>query len=166
MLLSAPFLLAILKYLACRPRRSQWNRESGQSLAELALLLPVLLITVMGIIEISRVGYFSMEVANAARAGVQYGAQNSATASDSTGMQTAAMNDAANISGLTATGSHSCKCSDGSSTACLSNTCSSGTRLLEYVTVTTTVTINSLYKYPGIPQTFALNGASTERVAR
>ena len=166
MLLSAPFLLAILKYLADKPSRADRNRQKGQSLAELALLLPIILVSVMGIIEVSRVSYFAIQVANAARAGVQYGAQNSTTASDTTGMQNAAINDAVNITGLSASANHFCKCSDGTSTACLSNTCSAGTRLLEYVNVTTSVTVNSLFKYPGIPQTYALNGASTERVAR
>jgi len=166
MLLSAPFLLAILKYLAKKPHRAHRNRQSGQSLAELALMLPIVLVSLMGIIEISRVSYFSIEVCNAARAGVQYGAQNSTTAGDTTGMVTAAKNDAVNVTGLSASASHSCKCSDGSSTTCLSNTCSAGTRLLEYVNVTTSVTINSLFKYPGIPQSYALNGAATERVAR
>lgn len=166
MIFSAPFLLAILKYMSGKPQRSQRNHERGQSLAELALLMPILMISMMGIIEISRVAYYSIEVSNAARAGVQYGAQNSATASDSTGMQTAATNDAANITGLVATGSHFCKCSNGGSTSCLSNTCTSGTRLLEYVNVTTSVTVNALFRYPGIPRTFTLSGSSTERVAR
>src|SRR5580704_13108987 len=62
-------------------------RECGQSLIELAFVIPFLLL--VGIIEIGRFAFYSIVVANAARAGAQYGAQSLATAADTTGISTA-----------------------------------------------------------------------------
>jgi hypothetical protein len=65
---------------------------------------------------------------------------------------------------VTASASYACKCSNGSTTSCTSNTCSAGTHLEEYVTVSTSYTMSSLFKYPGIPQTYTLSGYATMRV--
>jgi hypothetical protein len=126
-------------------------------------MLPVILATMMGAIEIGRVAYASIEVCNAARAGVAYGAQNEGNAANTSTMEAAALADV-NLTGMTATANYSCKCSNGSTTSCTSNTCTSGTHLEEYVTVTTSYSMNSLFKYPGIPQTFTLSGSDTMRV--
>jgi Flp pilus assembly protein TadG len=139
--------------------------ERGQSLAEIALTLPVILLTMVGAVEIGRVAYASVEVCTAARAGVQYGALNETNAANTTAMQQAAINDA-NLKGISASASNSCKCSNGSTTSCTSDTCTSGTHLEEYVTVTTSYSMNSLFKYPGIPQTYTLSGYATMRVSQ
>jgi len=157
-----------------RPRGSDRARQgnriakhfistAGQNLTEIALMLPVLLLTLIGTIEIGRVAYASIEVSTAARAGVAYGSQSEATAGNTSGMETAATNDV-NLTGMTASANYSCKCSNGSSTSCTSSTCTTGTRLEEYVTVTTSYTMDSLFRYPGIPQTFTLSGFATMRV--
>jgi Flp pilus assembly protein TadG len=44
--------------------------RSGQSVAEMALLTPLLLLMLVGTIEIGRFAYYGIEVSNAARAGV------------------------------------------------------------------------------------------------
>jgi Flp pilus assembly protein TadG len=49
--------------------RAIWRSEKGQSLVELALLTPILLLLVVGIVEMGRYATLSIEVANAARAG-------------------------------------------------------------------------------------------------
>jgi Flp pilus assembly protein TadG len=135
----------------------------GQSLTEIALTLPVILVTMVGAIEIGRVAFYSIEVCNAARAGVAYGSQNEGNAGNTTAMQDAALNESS-LSGMTATATSSCKCSNGSTTSCTSNTCAGGTHLEEYVSVTTSYTMKSLFKYPGIPQSYALSGYQTMRV--
>src|ERR1700730_5920845 len=71
--------------------------ERGQSLVELAFVLPVLLLLLVGIIEIGRFAYYSILVSNAARAGAQYGAQSLAAAADTTGTSNAGTNDATGI---------------------------------------------------------------------
>ncbi len=68
--------------------------DSGQAIIEMMILLPIFLVLMIGTVEFGRLAYAYIEVADAARAGVQYGAQNRATASDTAGMQQAALNDA------------------------------------------------------------------------
>ncbi len=68
-------------------------REHGQSLVELAFVVPLLLLLLVGIIEIGRFAFYSILVSNAARAGAQYGAQSLASASDTVGIAAAANRD-------------------------------------------------------------------------
>jgi Flp pilus assembly protein TadG len=145
--------------------------EQGQALVEMALVIPLLLLMLVGVIEFGRIAYFSIEVSNAAHAGVQYGAQSRASAADNAGMVQAALNDGQNVSGLIATASHSCVCSNGSATPpsapnCALSDCSSGQRLTVYVQVNTSATVSPLIQYPGVPASFSLSGQAIMRVAQ
>jgi len=85
--------------------------QSGQSLYEMALLTPVLLVLLLGVIELGRFAYISILVANAARAGAAYGAQSLTHSLDATDILAAADNDfknnAQNVSLLTVQGGFS-----------------------------------------------------------
>ena len=135
---------------------------AGQALVELALTLPILVLLMVGIADIGFYAYVAIQVSNAAHAGVQYGAQNHATASDTPGMQAAAIEDAANLTGMTATPSHFCSCSDGTSSNCTAGSCT--TRMIEFVQVKTTATMHPLIPYPGFPSTLTLTGEAIMRV--
>src|SRR5580704_17094438 len=91
-----------------RVSHSRLTSDSGQGLIALALTLQLLILILLGGAEFARFAWASIEAANAARAGAQYGAQTDITANDTAGIQTAALNDGVNLSGLTATPSHSC----------------------------------------------------------
>ncbi|GAC1425360.1 MAG: hypothetical protein NVSMB5_19650 [Candidatus Velthaea sp.] len=144
-------------------RRS--NRfESGQALAEIALITPLLLLLLIGSIEYGRYMHFGIMIGNAARAGVQYGSQNAATAADVAGMQTAALVDAENLSGVTATASSYCKCADGTTSTCAVTDCSASHRLT-YVQVLTAGTFTSILSYPGIAGSLAINAQATMQVS-
>jgi Flp pilus assembly protein TadG len=145
--------------------RAILRTETGQSLVEFAILTPVVLLLLVGAIEIGRLAYLSILVNNAAHAGVQYGAQNLATAADNTGMQTAALNDGQNIAGLTAAASHYCTCANGSSSSCLATDCAGSHRLV-YVQVNTTGVFRSMIGYPGLPASYTVNGQAVLRVAQ
>jgi len=67
--------------------------QSGQSLYEMALLTPLLLTVLLGVIEIGRYAYISILVANAARAGAAYGAQSLPQSADGVDIVAAADND-------------------------------------------------------------------------
>jgi Flp pilus assembly protein TadG len=67
--------------------------QAGQSLVELALLTPLLLVMVLGSIEFGRYAYLSILVGNAAHSGALYGAQSNLTAANVAGICTAAEND-------------------------------------------------------------------------
>lgn len=123
---------------------------SGSALAELVIIAPMLLLLLVGLIEGGRAADFAIRIGNAARAGVQYGAQNHVTAADASGMQTAATNDA-NVPGVTAAASYFCQCEDGSASTCgQASACSANHQSL-YVKVTATGTMPSPLNYSFLP---------------
>lgn len=83
-----------------RTWRGILRSQSGQSLVELAFLTPVLLLLLIGTVEMGRYTSLSIMIGNSARAGAQYGAQNTTTAGDKGGIQSAALADLKDISGL------------------------------------------------------------------
>lgn len=156
------------------PTRQRWitklihrlNRahDHGQSLVEISLMLPVLFLLLLGAAQFGYLFYAHIEVTNAARAGVQYGAQNHATASDNPGMTLAALQDGTNISTLSVTPSHSCACSGGTGTStCTVGDCP-GYRILEYVQVNTSAVVTPPVHLLGTPTTYTLNGLAIMRV--
>jgi Flp pilus assembly protein TadG len=156
------------------PRRSLRRiaeADHGGALVELALTLPVLFAVLLGSAEFGRLAYVAIEVNNAARAGVAYGAQNTTTAANTAGIQTAATNDGADISGvkpigLAATATLSCTCSDGKTTITCANTtaCISPYHVEEFLNVTTTATMDPTIHVPGLPTTYAMTGTATMQV--
>ncbi len=141
--------------------------QSGQALLEVALVTPLLLLLAVGIIEIGRYAYYSILVADAARAGAQYGAQNLATAADTNGIKAAAENDGQNLTALTVKVNHECGCTGSSiGNTCPATACASPNHALVYVKVTVTGTFNSLFKYPGIPQSIDCDSTELMRVAQ
>jgi Flp pilus assembly protein TadG len=170
-------------------RREDLRSQLGQTLLEIALLLPVLLLMGLGVIEMGRYAYISILVANAARAGAAYGAQSGATSVDTPGIQTAADNDfrnnGQNVSNLTVTSSVSCGCDNGGTltvdyttasgcsdasnpgvtaviSACVPPTGSG--HWVAMVSVTASGTFNSLFSYPGIPSSVSVSKTATMRV--
>lgn len=145
-----------------REIRRAKDHEAGQALVETALLVPLLITILVGAAEMARVAYAAIEVANAAHAGAQYGAQNGYTASDTTGIATAASNDAFNLTGITTTSSYTCVCSDGTASTCQTSDCSSS-HIEETLTVNTSVTIDPLIHLPGLPTTYTLKGQAIQK---
>ena len=160
--------------------------ERGQSVLEIALLMPVLCLLLLGIIEMGRYAEISILVSNAARAGVQYGAQNPATAADNTGIQTAALNDAQNgcqgsstsncltvvpVANTPTMGYALCGCSGSTPT---NGNCVNppppplcpGSEWLVYVRVNTTGSFKPIFGYPGIPNPVTISSVAQMRVAQ
>ncbi len=153
-----------LDYASPTPRagRPRWLSR-GQAAVELALCMPLLLALFIAVAETGRAFYIAISVSNAARAGVQYGAQNLSTAGDDAGMRQAAINDAPNIAGMTVIATHFCKCSDGSASTCLSTDCTGGYRLL-YAQVNTSAQYTPVINYAGIMHTTTVPGLAVMRV--
>ena len=143
------------------------NRKSarGQASVELALSIPLLLMMFLVVVETGRAFYIAISVANAARAGVQYGSQNLTTAADSAGMQTAAANDAPNIVGMTTAATHFCVCSDGTASTCAATDCAGSHRLI-YTQVNTSAPYSPLINFMGILPTMTVPGQAVMRVAQ
>ncbi len=157
------------------PRPRRWRRRilvhpgasRGQSLVELALVVPLLLLLMVGIIEIGRFAYYSILVSNAARAGAQYGAQSLATAADAAGIMTAAKNDAGVAAGLTVTSTQRCGCDGaGLSGVCPATVCVLPNHPLVYVQVRAVGAFPSLFRYPGLPATISVTTVEEMRVAQ
>lgn len=138
-------------------------REGGGALAETAMTAPLLVVLVVGAVEFARVAYASIEVVNAARAGVSYGARSGLTASDTAGITWAATNDGVNIPGMTVTNiALGYVCSDGSASTGASTDCANS-HIEETVTVQTQVKMNPLIHVPGLPATYTLNGSAIQK---
>ena len=146
--------------------RNAARDDKGQAFVELALVLPVFVLLLVGAAEVGRIAFASIEVSNAARAGVSYGAQNHATASDITGIQTAATQDGPELSGMQAVATQSCTCSSGTTITCsnAATLCLSPNRIIEYVQVQTSANVATVFKFPGIPSTVTLGGYAIMRV--
>jgi Flp pilus assembly protein TadG len=160
----------------------QLRSESGQSLLELALLTPILLILVIGLAEMGRFAYFDILVGNAARAGAAWGAQSLPTSADAADISTAAQTDfknGAGLAGLTVTSSNVCGCDNGgtftAAAACSgagAGTCATG-HWVVLVKVTASGTFSPIFTYPAgglfgflnIPS-LTLSSTATERVAQ
>lgn len=167
------------------------RKERGSALVELALVVPLLCLVLIGAAELGRIAYYSIEVADAARAGVAFGSASTGTA-DFTDMKTAATAAAPDISNLTfpspPTGNSytpcTCEtintstgvivstaiaiCGGTSSTAasqCPQNTAAGTTNVVaNYVQLWTQAKISTMFNYPGLPTSYTLNGYAKMRV--
>jgi Flp pilus assembly protein TadG len=157
--------------------------QSGQSLVELALIAPILLILLIGLVEMGRYAYISILVGNAAHAGVSYAAQSLPQSMDLNGITTAADNDFQNngqpVGNLIVSPPvTACGCdSDGtiaSASSCTGNgagVCITGQWVVT-VSVTASGTFNPLFGYTQplfgylAIQPINLSSTATERVAQ
>ncbi len=139
--------------------------EHGSSLVELAAVMPVFVLLLLGAIDFGRAYYLSMEIAGAAQSAAVYGTQNP---TDTAGMQSAALLDVPNAANAkVSSATYGCECSDGSSyspscaatPACTSNT------LVYRVNVTVTATYTPLFPWPGIPSSISFSSSAAMRSA-
>ena len=141
------------------------RRSRGQAAVELALSVPLLLMMFLVVVETGRAFYIAISVANAARAGVQYGAQSLTTANDNAGMQLAASNDAPNLTSMTATASHFCVCANGTASTCLATDCAGSHRLV-YTQVITAAPYTPLINFMGVLPAMSVPGKALMRVVQ
>jgi Flp pilus assembly protein TadG len=137
--------------------------DRGNALIELAIGMTVLTTIILGAAEFGRIAYAAIEVNDAAHAGAAYGAISRTYAADNASVITAAKRDATDVSGMTATAVYWCQCSDGSASTCGVLDCT-GTRIIEYVTVNTSGTVDPLVYVPGLPKSYTVTGHAVMRV--
>lgn len=143
--------------------------ETGQALIETALTMSLLILMLVGAADFAQLAYVSIEVSNAAKAAVQYGASSAGAAQDGTGITLAATNDASYLTGLTVPViTTSCTCANPSytPTSCTDNsTCLNGnTTMLESLTVRTQVTFQPFFHVPVLAQSITLRGWANQMV--
>jgi Flp pilus assembly protein TadG len=140
--------------------------QSGQAATELALVVPVLAVLLVGGADFARAFYFNQEVVAAARAGAQYGSQSASTATDTGGISAAALANGTNVPGLSATSS-TCTCESPTptgQTGCGTGYCAGANAAASYVTVNTTATFKTLVSYPGIPHITTMSGKAIMQI--
>jgi Flp pilus assembly protein TadG len=150
--------------------------DAGNAVIELAFLLPILATMIIGITDLGRYAYASIEVANAAHQGAMYGAQSRITACDDKGMRATAQADASDLSGLTVSvsgyTSHQncttlamCACSNTPQTLASCSTISCGVnRVVPYVQVNTQATVNPIFNVSWFPSSLTVYGQAIMRV--
>jgi Flp pilus assembly protein TadG len=141
--------------------RNSLAGQSGTSLPETALVLPVLILMLTGLVDLGRAYYYAISVSSAAHAAAVYGVQNP---TDVQGMMSAASASAPDISSLNTNASYGCECHDGTSAvADCSAPPSCSENYVNYVAVTTSATFQTIIPYPGLPSSFTLQGNARMR---
>jgi Flp pilus assembly protein TadG len=129
-----------------RLRRS----SKGGAALELAVVFPLLLLLIVGVVDYGRMYFTSVTVANAARAGAEYGVQGGIQSMDTVAQKTIAKSDGAEAAGtLWIKPRVYCQCG-GTANACAS-VCSGGAAPDVFIEITATDTISTLLPYPGLP---------------
>ncbi len=135
--------------------------NSGGAALELAVVAPLLFLLVIGAVDYGRVFFTSITVANAARAGAEYGAQSVAVSPDTAGMRTFAQGDGQDAGQLAVAARQYCKCAGADHTC--STVCADGTVPEVYVEVTATKQLAMFLKYPGLADTVTIVRKATFR---
>ncbi|GAC1303880.1 MAG: hypothetical protein NVS2B3_14100 [Vulcanimicrobiaceae bacterium] len=162
--------------------------ESGAAIIELVVMSPLLLLLLLGTIEVGGYMYNSIALGNAARAGVQYGAQDRSaanpTAIDASGanvIASYAQRDAADLAkrniATTFTPKLICYCDssmavalDGTparpETSCSgASTCALGDPRDVFIEVTATATYPPLVSLPGLPNPYVITRAARQQLS-
>lgn len=146
--------------------------DNGSSMVETALVLcflggPLFI----GTVEIASVIYSSIEVANAAHAGATYGMMSSSFASNTSGIQTAAQNEAADFgANLSATPTvfWACNTAEGgtqySTQSAADTACTGSSHPLEFIQVVATATATPAVHFSLLPSSFSLSSTSVMEV--
>jgi Flp pilus assembly protein TadG len=115
---------------------------------EFALVTPLLLLALAGVLNYAMALRTASCLTDAARIGAWYGSQSLTNVSNAAGMQAAALAAAPGIAGMTASAVKSCKCPGGASVSC-TGSCSGG-HMLIYAQVTTQATSHTFFNYSGL----------------
>ncbi len=126
--------------------------QLGQSLVEIALILPVLLTIISGTVDVGRLAYAYITIGNASYAGAQYASQSPEQSLDSTGIQVAVAAGTTTLYG--ATGSNP-------SVASTTGTDPYGH---QFVSVSVTFVFAPVVPYPVLPSSISISRTVRMRV--
>lgn len=162
--------------LLTRPRLAHWQQrfrarslrdDSAMSAVEFAIIAPVLLLMAVGVVDYGEAAFRSMQVQNAAQAGIQYAAVHGYQVS---GITAAVQSTGAPGISVSSGPTQFCGCPTTTnsvptltSTPCGSD-CADGTVSGTYVTLTAAATYTTLISYPLIPTSFAFSSQATVRI--
>jgi Flp pilus assembly protein TadG len=116
---------------------------------ELAVVFPILLLLIIGVADYGRVFFTSITVANAARAGAEFGTRNAGAVTDTAAMNAFAQADGNEVGTIDFTTRTYCQC--GSAAQACTSFCTGGVAPDVFVEVIASKTVRTLLKYPGLP---------------
>jgi Flp pilus assembly protein TadG len=152
--------------VARRIRHGGLFNSRGTAAVEFALVAPILILMLVGILDFGTAYWEKTAVDDAAWAGAVYAAVNGYSG-NSSGIS-GAMTSASGLTSITASvGSafYGCPTSTGITTASSSSTsCSSGGSARTYLPVTASAQYKLLLSYPGFPSTLTLTSTATARI--
>jgi Flp pilus assembly protein TadG len=144
--------------------KTSFKKQTGAVLIEMAIMLPIFTVIMLGALDFSRLFFAAIELGNAVTAGVQYGARATSMANNTSGISSTVANDAANLTGVSATSTSYCTCPGSSTAVGCTSTCAGGYGNPKlYVSVTGTYTYSTLVDWPGIPHTVSLTRTAIMR---
>jgi hypothetical protein len=140
--------------------------EAGGSLIEIALVFPLLMLFLFGMVDLGRWVYLAIEVGSAAHAGAQYGSLSLTNASNTAAIEAAAQADVPDIPGLlfpTPPSTSSCWCpsTPGTIVACgvyPANPCAPNGSQIVLLQVTTQTTYHPWIPYPPFTTAITITG--------
>jgi TadE-like protein len=127
--------------------------DRGGALVEFAITLPLLALLAIAAADYGRVYRTSIEVANAARAGAQFGGH---TYGDEAAMIAAARADAAPLVLDVVTAGRYCTCPDGTTPVCSSGNCGAYGAPQAFDTVRVAEVVPLIFHYPGLPTSISV----------
>jgi Flp pilus assembly protein TadG len=136
--------------------------RAGSALVEFALVTPFLLLLMAALLNYGLLLRTTVCVADAARAGAQYGSRSIANSTDSSGIEAAAVKSAPDVAHLTVTSTRSCSCPDGNPVSCTGSCVGGGVRI--YVQVNASATGSAIFTYPALPFSGASSSQAVMRV--
>ncbi len=138
-----------------RRRLNARNRgDRGQAIVELALIAPILIILMLGVIDYGRVYFAYVSVTNGARIGADYASSSATRAADTAGIKAAALGDTTDLLGQSPTNPEVTVVTANDSQGNL------------YADVTMTYTFSTLFPWPGLPTSINVERTVRSRVAQ
>lgn len=136
--------------------------ERGTLSVELALSTLFLLPMLTGLLHYGGVIHQTMQLRQAARAGVEYAMTYP---SDTTGItQAVTTSSAMNTTGVVVTVNQFCECPDGTSISCTASTCASGAKVDGFLRVTVTQPPRPILQFFPIASGSLIQGSAVMRV--
>lgn len=137
--------------------------DEGTALIEFALVLPVLVLLIIGIVDYALFFEQQMKLTHGAAAGAAFGTLP-AHAGDLAGMQAAALASTPGINGLSASSTIFWTCPPGGAHIDRYTLCSDGKTAHQWVEVDLAVTLSALFYFPGLPSNLALHASAIDPV--
>jgi hypothetical protein len=138
-------------------------KPRGAALVELAVILPLFLVVLVGATDFGRMAYLSVLVSNAASAAVRYAAQSSDMAGNLDAIRAAALRDMGQHGAgrdFTANAERYCTCAPSDAATACDSLCplvaGYPTQPRMFVRVNVQATLDMLFQYPGIPKTMTI----------